>query len=369
MPATQRRENKSVIQQLLDEPYRFQFFQAVRLVVQWLGENGVSADKALNDHVRFDNSLMLSFQPGQIEALHARGAAEISTQAEMIQALLEGQNLQIQITPSFMGFLGANGALPHHYTERIVAHQLTEKDAAPRAFFDMFSNRVLALFYEAWCKYRFERAIGDGKDTLLPLLLSLAGYQPQSVENKPHGLCDEVIGLYAGVLQQRPVSALILGRMLSSYFGVPIEIEENAGCWIALERKEQCSLGGLNATLGDNTILGQSSWRPDLGARLRIGPLSRSEFRRFLPSGAAADALEKMLGLFGNQTLTYEIQLVLRAEDIHQLCLGGGIDIGGRLGHDSFLVTATSEADRCDMSYTVQPLAPLQPPRAAQAGR
>jgi type VI secretion system protein ImpH len=359
MPAAQRRENKSVVQCLLDEPYRFQFFQAVRLVVQWLGEHGVAPERALIDHLRFDNSLLLGFSPSQIEGLKAKGDGAINTHAALVQALLEQQMVQVRITPSFMGFLGGNGALPVHYTERFAAYQLIEKDEAPRAFLDMFSNRALALFYEAWRIYRFEHAINDGKDTLLPLLLTLAGFQAGADANNSDGVSDETIALYAGVMQQRPMSSVVLGRVLSSHFSVPIEIEEAVGYWSPLEPQEQCSLGGMNATLGDNMILGQSSWRPDLGARLRIGPLNRADFERFLPNAPASTALTKMLSLFGDQTITYEIQLILRAQEVRQICLGVPIGLGARLGRDSFLVSVSSSTDRADMSYQVRPLGSL----------
>lgn len=359
MPATQRREDESVVQRLLDEPCRFQFFQAVRLVVQWLGEHGVAPGRALIDHLRFDNSLALGFPASQIEALHAEGGVAMETSAKIGQALRQEQAVHIRITPSFMGFLGGSGTLPPHYTERFFAHQLVEKDEAPRAFLDMFSNRVLALFYEAWRTYRFEHAIGDGNDTLLPLLLSLTGFRAGADTHKADGVSDETIALYAGVLQQRPMSSVILGRILSSYFSVPIEVEEAVGYWSPLEPLEQCSLGGLNATLGDNMILGQSSWRPDLGARLCIGPLNRAEFERFLPNAAASVALNKMLSLCGDQTITYEIRLILRAQEIRQICLGGPIELGTRLGQDSFLVSTPSAGERADMIYQMRPMASL----------
>lgn len=368
MPTTQRREDESVVQRLLDEPYRFQFFQAVRLVVQWLGEHGIAPERALIDQLRFDNSLSLSFPPSQIEALRAEGDAAIDTPAALVLALIEQQKVQIRITPSFMGFLGGNGTLPQHYTERFAANQLVEKDDAPRAFLDMFSNRVVALSYEAWRMYRFEHAISDGQDTLLPLLLSLAGFRAGTGANNTDGISDETIALYAGVLQQRPMSSVILGRLLSSHFSVPIEVEEAVGSWTPLEPHEQCSLGGMNATLGDNMILGQNSWRPDLGARLCIGPLSRAEFERFLPDAPASVALKKMLSMFSEQTVTYEIKLILKAEEIRQICLGGPIELGAHLGQDSFLVSASSSTDRGDMNYQMRPMDAL-PPRAIGRGK
>jgi type VI secretion system protein ImpH len=363
MPATQRRADQSVIERLLDEPQRFEFFQAVRIAVSWLGEHGIAPDKALAEFVRFQNSLSLGFPPSQIEALQAVADGALADHAALARALREQQGLQIRITPSFMGFLGAHGALPAHYTERIAAWQAAEHDEAPRAFLDMLSNRMLALFYEAWRKHRVEqRADADG---LLPLLLALAGFQPGAQLNNADGVCDEAIALYAGLLQQRPVSSLILGRVLSGYLGVPVGVEEAVGHWNHMTPHEQGCLGMANATLGENMLLGERGWRPDLRARLALGPLDRGEFGRFLPHAAGAAALKKMLSLFGEQTITYEVVLILQAREVQPVCLVGAAEPGARLGQDSFMLSAPVDRDRTDMRYDIRPMGPLPPRQPA----
>jgi type VI secretion system protein ImpH len=365
MSATQRRRN--VIEHLLDEPYRFQFFQAVHLMVEWLEGQGIAPDRALTEHILFENNLALSFAPGQIAALRAGHGRPPVTEGELIQALAEDDALQIRITPSFMGFLGGSGTLPVHYTERVGAHLSATRDEAPRAFLDMFSNRALAQFYLAWRKHRVEHAGTAGEDGFLPLLLSFAGFRTDHGKVDDDGFEDEMIALYAGVLMQRPVSPPVLVRMLSEYLDVPLAIDESVGQWIELGKEEQCSLGGLNAVLGNNTILGERSLRPDLGARIRIGPLSREQYDRFLPGGESALALLQLLRLFGSQTVSYEVRLTLKAEYIGPLCLSGAGVRPVRLGQDSFLVIAPAEADRDDMSYRVTPLPPLSAPGTTAA--
>jgi type VI secretion system protein ImpH len=273
MQATLQR--RTVVQDLLDEPYRFQFFQAVRLLVEWLGQQGIAPERALTDHLFFENNLSLSFASSQI----ARLVSEAGQSAA-----------EIRITPAFMGFLGANGTLPHHYTEQFAAYLAATKDAAPRAFLDMFSNRTLAQFYKAWCKHRVEYAGDDGADGFLPLLLSLAGFQRDAGKTVDGTIDVETIAHYAGVTLQRPVPPDVLSRVLSDYLAVPLAIDESIGCWIDLLEHEQCALGGLHATLGNDTLLGDRSWRPDLRARIRIGPLNRNDFDRLLPGSEGARA-------------------------------------------------------------------------------
>lgn len=357
MPAAMRQN--SVIKRLLDEPYRFQFAQAVSLIVRWLGEHGVPPERALLDCLRFENSLSFAFPPGEVEAMVVVAEDRLLTEESLVQTLHSGQMPQFRITPSFMGFLGEAGALPFHYTERVAAYQSLSKDESPRAFLDLFSTRALSLFYEAWYKHRVELSIVDGTDAYLPLLLNLAGFRPGVEVNDAADIRDETIALYAGVLQQRPVPPVVLARVLTSFFQAPVAVEESVGFWSDLEPQEQCALGGVNAALGSNTILGARSWRPDLGARLSIGPLTRTQFDGFLPGATAALALAKMLTLFGDQMVTYEIRLVLQAEDVRQICLGGPDDSGTRLGLDSFLVTAAITGNRTDMSYNIAPMGRL----------
>jgi type VI secretion system protein ImpH len=270
---------------------------------------------------------------------------------------VEGEPPQFHLTPTFMGLLGAHGALPGHFTERIAAWEASQADAqlagAPRAFLDIFTTRMLALFYGAWRKYRIEHAVVDGADGFLPLLLALAGFSPEA----PHEAVDDAsLARYAGVLGRRPASAVVLTRVLSHHFGVPIALQEAIGHWDLLAAGERSALGGANAVLGQAAVLGERCWRPDLRVRVRIGPLSRARFERFLPRGAGAQALRTLLGLFAAPTLGYEVVLVLAHGELRPLQLAAGAQ---RLGRDSYLLTATARDDRADMVYEMRPMPPL----------
>lgn len=350
MPATQQRS--TVVQTLLDEPYRFHFCQAVRLMLEWLAQHGIAPERALAEHLVFENDLSFSFAPAQIAALGVESSRQRMEEGDLAQALASDEALQIHITPAFMGFLGVNGTLPMHYTERLHAHIAATRDEAPRAFLDMFSSRALAQFYLAWCKHRVEHAAGERG--FLALLLHFAGLPPGAAN-----LDDEAIAQYAGVLLQRPIPPGVLARVLSDYLRLPLAIVESLGGWLTLQEGEQCALGGQDALLGSRTLLGERSWRPDLHARIRIGPLSKEEFDASLPEGASARVLAQLLGVLANPMLSYEVQLVLRAEDIHPLVLSGEGSCSARLGQDSFLVAKTESRDRDDVSYRLTLLAPL----------
>ncbi|SDD09336.1 type VI secretion system protein ImpH [Massilia sp. PDC64] len=327
-----------LIARLLAEPQRFEFVQAVRLLLLALGERGIPERRALARHLRFANSLALAFPPSQIEAA-------------------AGEPDGYRLTPTFMGLLGAHGALPLHVTERLLALPADGQDAeVARAFLDMFSTRMLALWYRAWQKYRVEHLVAGPRDAFLPLLLALAGVPAGGVFARD-GVPDTALAAFAGLLRRRPVSATVLGRVLTSHFGVAVRVQEGIGHWDPLAPGEQ-SIVGTNAWLGRRALLGERSWRPDLRVRVRIGPLDRARYDQFLPGAPGARALRTLLQLFAVPTLAYDIVLVLRQADLGPVQLDAP---GRRLGLDSYLLSAPATADRADLCYELRPLDPLPP--------
>jgi type VI secretion system protein ImpH len=363
MPTTQRRRQSSVVERLLTEPYRFEFFQAVRVLELSLKAQGFRGNQLIADHVRFENSTSLSFPPSEIESLRA-----FSKDEEVIALGKADDNTEndndfadfFYLTPSFMGFLGPNGTLPRHYAERIASHELYRRDKGPRAFLDAYSNRAVALFFSAWKKYRLELEYETkGKNGFLPLLMSLAGFGHASLRDRLSsddvGVLDESLAYYAGALRHRPVSAVNLQAVLSDYFQVNVHVQQFSGKWYALPREHQSVLGLANVELGSSALSGQRVWQRDLRIALKIGPLRRKEFEKFLPRQTAARALEQMLKIIVGLTLEFEIQLVLHADDVDGSDLSDHRN-GGRLGWDTFLSTQKQLEDRADVRYTLNPL-------------
>jgi len=353
MFAKKRRFEPAVIERLFKEPYRFEYFQAVRLLELWLKrqprQDGVA--NVLANVLRFRNSTSHSFPASQLEAIH--GEAQEGEQ--------EGTFRYVHITPAFMGLLGCSGVLPAHYNERIAEHELRNKDEGPRAFLDTFSNRSLALFYEAWKKYRLPfKYQTDGKDSFLPLLLGLAGFGNAALRerlaHRKHGtVLDESIAYFAAAIRHRPASSTQVARVLTEYFGQPVAAEQFVGHWYAVPPEQQTTLGDATAILGAGAMAGVRVWQRDLRLRLVIGPLDRASFDAFLPGGLAARALHSILTLFTGVTLEYEVELVLRAADVREVALTDGATIG-RLGWDAYLVSGTQAEDRRDVRYELHTL-------------
>lgn len=357
MQATKRQREPGVVGHLTEEPYRFQFFQAVRVLVQWLAKNGVPHDKAFSDVLRFRNSLSLSFPASELESLVTQVGASPGQIASLPVALKHGK-ARIHLTPAFIGLLGANGALPFHYSELIGELERHEKNTGARAFLDIFSNRMVGLFYQAWGKYRVEHTFDtQGKDSLLPRLMALAGIRTDAFSSGPGrreigGMTEDVAGYYAALLRTRPVSASTIGRVLEDYFRLPIEAEQFVGSWDYIPESKRSKLGTANPKLGYGAALGVRLWRQDLRVRLRIGPLDKASLTRFLPRGDAAAALAKMLALMGAPDLQYEVCLILSKPCIEPLVLSTARpDKMRRLGWDSFLVSGSGNVSRANVCY------------------
>lgn len=341
MPTSKRRFEPAVIERLFKEPFRFRFFQAVRLIELWLRRRGVQGDVA--HYLRIENSMSLSFPASELEAI----------ELEPAEAGRDPRTLRrVRITPGFMGFLSGRGVLPAHYTERLAQHQLYQRDHGPRAFLDALSNRSLVMFYKAWRKYRLEFKYElDGKDEFLPLLLALAGLGSASLRGRlgAEGIRDESLGHFAASLRHRPASAAQMARVLTEYLGQPIGIEQFAGAWYEVPHGQQTTLGAAEAVLGAGAMAGARVWQRDLRLRVVVGPLDAAAFDAFLPGGAAARALRGMLSMFTGVALEYEVEVVLRAADVRCATLRQGE--GGRLGWDAFLVSGPQMRDRRDVCY------------------
>ena len=358
MHAPQRRFEPAVIARLFQEPYRFEYFQAVRLLELWLKRHGASEHGLVANLLRFQNSTSLGFPASELAALDTE-PRELAHDAVSLGAAMASSALKyVRITPNIMGLLGSTGVLPSHYTERIAAHQMYQKDDGPRAFLDTYSNRSLALFYDAWRKYRLElKYQRDGTDTFLPLLLSLAGLgsgtlRQRLADDMGGAVLDESIGYFAAAIRHRPASAIQIARVLAEYFGQPVKAEQFIGCWYDVPSGQQTMLAGANARLGAGAMVGERVWQRDLRLRLVVGPLDGAGYRAFLPGGLAARALTSIVAMFTGVTLEYEVELVILAAHVRGVALTDQ-PAGCRLGWDTYLVAGPQTNNRRDVRYEI----------------
>lgn len=351
MSSAKRREPAGVIERLLEEPYRFQFFQAVRLLERWHARSsGMPRRDVLGRHVHFRNSLALTFPPSEIESLRALPReAEHEDAPEPLP--------DIEMVPAFFGMLGVGGTLPLFYSELFAQREAYHKDTAARAFLDVFQQRAVSLLYEGWRKHRLHLQYEDERrNHFLPCVLALTGLGQTALRdrlsNEHGGVMDESIAYFAGTFQQRARSAVQMQRVLAEFFGVSIRVEQFVGRWHELPAEAQTQLGTSGGVLGASALVGERVWQRDLCMRLVIGPLTRQQFADFLPQGRSAGALRELLTLMSGVSLEYEVQLLLKPEAVQPITLGGD-GPPARLGWDIWLHSQPPEHALNDARYDI----------------
>jgi type VI secretion system protein ImpH len=328
-----------MIERLLAAPYRYRFAQLLNILVRMLREQGIPYRQAFDHVLRFRNSLSLAFPASEIESLQVESADAAAPP-------------RIHITSAFIGLLGASGTLPLHDTERAAAKTGLGTDESWTPFIDLFSNRAVGLFYEAWGKYRVEHGLNTRcEDDLLPLLTALGGLRPTSFgPARPFAsIPSQVAAFYAGLLRTRPIAASTVERVLGEYFGVPVRLEEFVGAWDPIPAPIRSTLGVTAPTLGFSAALGARTWRNDVRVRLHIGPLDEEMATAFLPQGRSHAALKDMVGLFAVPSIQYEVRLLLKKPCLKPLTLKTKGQNRKRLGWNSFLTGTAGKASRADI--------------------
>lgn len=328
---------------LYAEGYRFDFFQAVRLLERlYPVRRPVGHDATPSEEVvRFRSHLSLSFPPSEIyeiaPPLDGKGPAHMNV--------------------AFMGLTGPLGVLPRHYTEMLLS-RARQKDTALRDFLDLFNHRLISFFYRAWEKYHFtvsfERAVSrqEGIDRFSQYLFDLIGMGTQGLRGRLE-VEDETLLFYTGLLAQHPRSANALMGLLTDYFMVPVDVTQCIGEWLSLPEGNRSRLGPrqANNALGLNAVAGSRVWDQQAKFKLRLGPLTYAEFCQFLPSGEAFRQLVGMTRFYAGQEFDFDVQLILRATEVPGCRLGETGELAPRLGWSTWLKTGEFAHDAEDTVF------------------
>lgn len=329
MAAESRTTDRSLARELLDEPYRFSFFQAVRLLERMNPERqAVGHDtRAQREAVRFRTRQTLSFPASEIH--------DITTDV--------ADSKPPEMSIAFMGLTGPVSVLPHHYSE-LVIDRARHNDSTLWSFLDIFNHRMVSLFYRVWEKYRFPIAYERGQlDDFTQSIFSIVGIGTEKVRNRL-SLNDQVLIFYSGLVAQRPHSATAITSILQDYFGVQVQTRQFTGQWLKLG-DAVTRLGKYNSSLGVSTVAGERVWDAQSKFRIRFGPLSLEELRAFLPVGPAHKPARELVRLLVGLEFDFDMQLVLRAEAIPFCVLESGASTQPRLGWTSWLKTRPATRD------------------------
>ena len=319
---------------LRTRPEQFGFFQAVRLLSRLapsraaVGHDGPPEREA----ARFRTRATLEFPPSEVFDVRFDPA---------------DPDRPPEVTVAIGGTTGPLGVLPIPYTELLI-ERVRYKDRALWEFLDVFNHRFLSLFQRAWQKYRFPIVYeSGGDDPFVDGLFALIGLGTGGLRGR-QAVSDEALLVYAGLIAQRPHSSSALEGILRDYFGVPAATRQFVGQWLALEPDDRSRLGARNSRLGADLVCGDRVWNNQSRFRIRLGPLGLASFRGFLPHGAAWPALNDLVRFLVGAEYDFDVQLVLRKEEIPECGLASGA-APPMLGWTSWLKCAPSAADASDL--------------------
>ncbi len=328
------RECTEIERLLREEPFDFEFFQAVRLIGLLSPEREPVGE----------------FSAPRREILRFGASPDYTFPASQISQIDWPEGAQPLMRVNFMGLTGPMGLLPLYYST-LVRERLRAHDTALRDFFDIFNHRAISMFYRAWEKYRFMIAYErGGEDRFSHHLLDLIGMgTPGLARRQP--VPDDALIFYAGLLSPLPRSAAAFEQLLADYFEVPVEVEQFVGAWHALSIDSQCRFSESNAyseQLGVGAVVGDEVWDQQSGVRIRLGPLPLNQYLEFLPGGAAYEPLRALTRFFAGDTIDFEVQLVLRREDAPPCKLGDEGAAMPRLGWLTWARTVPLDHDPGD---------------------
>jgi type VI secretion system protein ImpH len=342
---------------LFSEGFAFDFFQAVRLLEKVLPERRPVGRQG----------------PPRAEIVRFRALASLSFPASTIHDLVRPEDVEQPpaMVVTFMGLTGPSGALPHHYTELLMRLHRDGKGPeryALRDWLDLFNHRLISLFYRTWEKYRFYVPYERGEpfrlepDAFTRSLFSLVGLGLPALRNRLEvrsratgaaenrvlaRVQDLAVVYYGGLFARRQPTAVGLQALVQDYFTLPAQVRQFQGQWLQLEADSQSRLGeeGHNTQLGINTVAGERVWDVQSKFRIRLGPLRYGEFLGLLPDRSplatrkAFFLLCHLVRLYAGVELDFDVQLVLRGEEVPACGLTAGEGIGPRLGWNTWIVS------------------------------
>ena len=299
---------------LVDEPFRFQFLQAVRILK--------SIQKRVHEGsggIRFRSQVSFAFPASEVDCIKLAPPSHAPLAAEM--------------TVNFLGLAGALGPLPQAYTEMIL-EAAARRDMAAVDFLDIFNHRLVWLLYRAHKAHKVTLTVQPPScGATAQYLFSLIGLGHSSLRDRV-GVPDSALLHYSGLLARNVRTAGGLERLLADYFGVSVRVHQFVGCWRVLDPSQWSTIGshGMNQTLGAGSVLGKRVWDEAGGVLLEIGPLHLSQFYQFLPGEAANLQLARLARFYVGLHFRIQVRLRLHAAEISEASLGGV-----RLGYTSWL--------------------------------
>jgi type VI secretion system protein ImpH len=332
MAAPNGQQTDSLIAELAEKPYAFDFYAVVRLLQSRFPSYpriGHSWSPQ-QDPVRFAQSPALDFAPATLEAMRRKDPSRPPV-----------------IYSRQFGLFGPNGPLPLCLTEYARERILHHGDPTFAAFCNVFHHRLACFFFRAWADAQKTVDFDRPKDQHWSHFVgSLIGLGMDSLLERD-SVPDRAKLYFAGRLAQQNRNAEGLEAIVHDFFGVPTQVDTFVGRWLKLPAGSVCKLGMTRSagSLGVNAIVGSRFWTCQLHFRLRLGPMSLSEYERLLPTGGSFKRLCDWVRQYVGDQFSWDATMVLAKDEVPKIQIGKA----GRLGWTTWLKTKPFERDAEDL--------------------
>ena len=301
---------------LFKQAYRFDFYQAVRLL-ESMGGTGVgeSADPD-RESVRFRSHVGLDFPASDIARVEKPSKGPST------------------MTVNFLGLAGHHGPMPSAYTETIL-DSVFRRDTAFRDFLDVFNHRLVSLMYRVRKTNRIGFSpVRPEESHFARYFLSLMGLGTEGLSAQ---VPPRILLAYAGLLAQKPHTAHTIERIFRDYVGAPVRVRPLSGRWHALREDQTTALGSRNTVLGRSALVGSRAWDQSNGFDLEVGPLRLGKFLDLLPNTPAHREAVALADFCVDRRHDFNLRLRVHSEDMPEARLSPVV--GPRLGWTSWLIT------------------------------
>ncbi|MCY7263768.1 MULTISPECIES: type VI secretion system baseplate subunit TssG [Pseudomonas] len=285
----------------------YSLFQAVLLVVDRLRDaHPYLSEEELYDQLEFQANPSLGF-PG--------------SDVDRVEFFEERGQMRARLRFNLIGLFGAGSPLPAFYGEQALGDG--EEGNPTRNFLDLFHHRLQRLMLPIWSKYRYRASFKSGAlDPFSAQLFALIGLGGEEIR-KAKELNWKRLLPYLGLLSLRAHSAALIEAVLRYYFKhADLVIEQCIERRVEILDEQRNCLGQANSLLAEDLVLGERVRDRSGKFRIHISQLDWQRFHEFLPIGFGYQPLCALVRFTLRDPLDYDIRLVLRQEEIRELCIG-----------------------------------------------
>ncbi len=300
MARTNRQSRPTIKDLLINEPYRFEFHQAIKLL-EYLHPKAAP----FGETIRLEQEVTRVKSRVYFESL----SSDIYSLEHAVEETPDS-HIPPVLNVNFMGIAGIQGPLPYPYSEMII-QRMRHEDSSLKDFLDIFNHRLISILHRTRKQYLISlNTKSPEKTEIAKGLISFLGIGQKALRERLH-VVDRSLLDYAGLVWAKPHSGGGLEKIIKGYFKISTHIEYCVGKWREIPKEQRTHIGtfGQWQTLGGGAVLGIRVWDQQNHFNFHLLNLNTSDLDAFLPYGKKYKQLTDLVHFYAgpqfNFTLIY----------------------------------------------------------------